>query len=174
MRIDPRYQVRHFIKGINITQFDAVKSQIMATASLRTDYDGCISVYKTFINQRYNVSPPEMNILGVESYNHKVGEQKKLNVGSGGAVEDMYYFKEEYQALSSDQGAALYKKRQARGHNPAEYKVRSKGGGATDELVKHVSAMVSVMKSAPEAPVTATPTTNSKNPALTTQIILHE
>ena len=36
--IDPRSQVRHLIEGIKITQFDAVKAQIMETASLRTDY----------------------------------------------------------------------------------------------------------------------------------------
>ena len=53
---------------------------------------------------------------------------------------------EEYKALSSDQREALYKKRQARGHKPAEKKVRSKGGGATDDLVKQLSALVAVMK----------------------------
>ena len=42
--IDPRSQVRHLIEGIYITQFYSVKSQIMETASLRTDYDGCISL----------------------------------------------------------------------------------------------------------------------------------
>ena len=52
----------------------------------------------------------------------------------------MYYSKEEYMALYSEQREALYKKRQARGHNPAEKKVKSKGGGATDELVKQVSS----------------------------------
>ena len=44
--IDPRSQVRHLTEGIKITQFYAVKAQIMATASLRTDYDGCVSLYK--------------------------------------------------------------------------------------------------------------------------------
>ena len=33
--IGPVYQVRHFIEGIKITQFDAVKDHIMATASIR-------------------------------------------------------------------------------------------------------------------------------------------
>ena len=69
--IDPRSQVRHLIQGIKITEFDAVKAQIMATSSLRTDYNGCISLYKTFINQIKQVSPPELNILGVESSNYK-------------------------------------------------------------------------------------------------------
>ena len=64
--IDPRSQVRNLIEGIKITQFDAVKAQIMATASLRTDYNRCVSLYNTFINQSKKVSPPELNISGVE------------------------------------------------------------------------------------------------------------
>ena len=86
----------------------------------------------------------------------------------------MYYSKEEYKGLYYDQRAALYKKIKARGHKPAEKKVRSKGGDATDKLVNQVSALVDVMKSAPEAPGTATPSTNSNNPALTRQRILCE
>ena len=38
--IDPRYQVRYLIQVIKITELDAVKANIMATAYLRTDYDG--------------------------------------------------------------------------------------------------------------------------------------
>ena len=91
--VDPRYQVRHLIQVIKISGFDAVKAQIVATASLRTDYDGCVSLYNTFTNQSKKVSPPDMNISGVELYNHKGGGHKKLKGGSGGAVEDVYYSK---------------------------------------------------------------------------------
>ena len=82
-------QVIHLIEGIKITQFNAVKAQIMATASLITDYDGCASLYNTFMNQSKKVSPPELNISGVESSNHKGGGQKKHKGVSGGAVEDV-------------------------------------------------------------------------------------
>ena len=86
----------------------------------------------------------------------------------------MYYSMEEYKALSPDQKAALYKKRQARGHKPVEKKVKFKGGSATDELVKQVSALVAVMTtdSAQKAPGTAPPTTNANNPALKRQGII--
>ena len=70
----------------------------------------------------------------------------------------MYYYKEEYRELYSDQRSALYKKRQARRHKPVEKKVKYTGVDETDDLVKQVSALVAVMKSAPEAPGTATPT----------------
>ena len=67
----------------------------MATASLRTDYYGCVYLYKTFADQSKKVSPPELNISGVGSYNHKVrDEKKKRKGGSRGASEDVYYTKE--------------------------------------------------------------------------------
>ena len=63
----------------------------MATASFRTDYDGCVSLYKIFIDHIKKVSPPELNISGVESSNHKGGGQMKRKGGSagGGSVEDV-------------------------------------------------------------------------------------
>ena len=39
----------------------------------RADYYGCVSLYKTFIDQSKGVSPPELNISGVQSSNHKGG-----------------------------------------------------------------------------------------------------
>ena len=64
--IDPGSQVRHLIKGIKITYFDAVKAHIMTTASLRSDYDGCVSLYKKLIDRNKKVSTTELNISGVD------------------------------------------------------------------------------------------------------------
>ena len=50
----------------------------------------------------------------------------------------MYYYKEEYKALYSDQRSEIYKKRRTRRHKPADNKVRSKGGDGTDDIVKQV------------------------------------
>ena len=88
-------------------------------------------MYKILINKSKKVSPPELNISGVDSSNHKGGVKKKHKGGSVGDIEDVYYSKEEYKALYYDQRSALYKKRQARGNKPAEEKVRFKGGGTT-------------------------------------------
>ena len=87
--IYPRSQVRHLIEGINITELDSVKDQITGTASLKNGYYGCVSLYKTFIDKRKKVSPPELNISGVELSNQKGGGNKKLKGNSGGAVEDV-------------------------------------------------------------------------------------
>ena len=158
-------QVRHLIQGIKINQFDAFNDLIMVTAYLRTDYNGCVSLYNTFINHSKKVSPTQLNISRVESSNHKGGGHKKHKGGSGGSVEDVQYFKEEYKALYSDRREALYKNRQSRVNNPADKKFSSKGGDATDKLVNQVSTLVAVMKSAPEAPGTNTPSKNCKIPA---------
>ena len=146
----------------------------MATASLMTDYYECVSLYNTFINKIKKVSPNDQNISGVESFNHKGGGQKKCKGGSGGAMDDVYYSKEEYSALSSDQRELIYKKTQAKRHKPTEKKVKYKGGGTTDDMVKQVSALVSIITSASETPGTAPPTTISKNPALKRHRILCE
>ena len=90
MGIDLRSQVRHLIESIKITDLDAVKAQIMETDSLRTYYDGCVSLYNIFIDQKKKASPPELNISGVDSSNHK-GGQNKLKGSSVGAVEYVYY-----------------------------------------------------------------------------------
>ena len=47
------------------------------------------------MDQRKKVSPPELNISGIESPNHKYGGQKKNKGDSRGAVEDVYYSKDE-------------------------------------------------------------------------------
>ena len=73
MDIDPRSQGRHFIEGIKITQFDAFKAQIMSTASIITDYGGCVSLYNKFTDQSMKVSPSKLIISGVESSDHKRG-----------------------------------------------------------------------------------------------------
>ena len=84
----------------------------------------------------------------------------------------MYYSREEYKALYPDQIAELLKKRQDMGHNPADKKVKFTEGGATVKTAKKLYALVDVMTSAPEAPVTAPTTTNSNNPSLTRQRII--
>ena len=39
--------------GINTKVLDPVKTQIMASATLRNDFDACINLYKDFIEQRF-------------------------------------------------------------------------------------------------------------------------
>ena len=74
----------------------------MATASLRTDYNGYHYLYKIFIDKSKKVSNPDLNISGVESSNQKGGGQKKRKGGSGGAVKDVYYSKGGHKEISPE------------------------------------------------------------------------
>ena len=46
------------------------------------------------------------------------------------AVEDRYYTKDEYNALTTDQNKDLASKRLKRGHEPGAKDSKTKGGGA--------------------------------------------
>ena len=48
--IDDRSKVRHLISGIKTKVLDPVKTQIMASATLRNDFDACANLYKDFID----------------------------------------------------------------------------------------------------------------------------
>ena len=49
--IDDRSKVQHLMAGINTKVLDPVKTQIMASAALRNDFDACVNLYKDFIEQ---------------------------------------------------------------------------------------------------------------------------
>ena len=46
--IDERSKVRHLMAGINTETLDAVKTQIIASKPLRSDFAACIILYKDF------------------------------------------------------------------------------------------------------------------------------
>ena len=47
--IGDRSKVRHLMYGIKTKVLDPVKTQIMASATLRNDFDACVNLYKDFI-----------------------------------------------------------------------------------------------------------------------------
>ena len=46
--IDERSKVRHLMAGINTETLDAVKTQIIASKPLCSDFAACITLYKDF------------------------------------------------------------------------------------------------------------------------------
>ena len=64
--------------GINTKVMDTVKTQIMASATLRNDFDACVNLYKGFIEQSNNLGVRDAKILSVHS-DKKIGSS-----GSGG------------------------------------------------------------------------------------------
>ena len=49
--IDDRSKVRYLIDGIKTSKLDTIKATILSSAVFRTDFDGCVTLYKDFIKQ---------------------------------------------------------------------------------------------------------------------------
>ena len=65
--IDDRSKVRHLMDSIKTKVLDPVKTQIMASAALRNDFDACVNLYKDFIEQSGYLGVRDANILLVQS-----------------------------------------------------------------------------------------------------------
>ena len=111
--------------GIKTKLLDPVKTQIMASASLRNDFDACVNLYKEFIEQIDNLGVRDANISSVQSDRNGATGKSGSARGSGtnydkivpnNSVPDRYYTGEEYQALNDAQKKGLKLKRAKRGH----------------------------------------------------------
>jgi hypothetical protein len=109
--IDKRSKVRYLLEGIKTDKFDAVKTRIMSDPILRTDFDACVTLYQDYIKQtsKTRTAANTVNISEI-----KTGKRKFEK------VEDRYYTKEEYAALTPDQKKELASKRTKRGHKPGD------------------------------------------------------
>ena len=64
--------------GIKTKLLDPVKTQIMANATLRNDFDVCVNLYKDFIEQRDDLGVHDANVSSVHS------DKNSSPSGSGG------------------------------------------------------------------------------------------
>ena len=104
---------------------DPVKTQIMASAALRNNFDACVNLYKDFIEQSDNLGVRDANISSVQSDRNEATGKNGSARGSGtnydkivpdNSVPDRYYTGEEYQYLNDDQTKELKLKRAKRDH----------------------------------------------------------
>jgi hypothetical protein len=116
-------QVRLLNEGIKTKELDVPKSQIMASATLRQDFDACVSLYKDFIelnapsNPTFNIS--ETKTFTKKKYNgNRTPRQGRDDDVEEEEVEDRYYDSKEYDKLRPGQKLALRRKRDARGGGP--------------------------------------------------------
>ena len=122
--IDPRSKVRYLLDGIKTDKFDSVKTRIMSDAALRNDFDACVTLYQDFIKQ--TVKSKSTPTVGISEIKTSSGGKRKSE-----AVEDRYYTKAEYDALSAEAKKELAAKRAKRGHKPgAKDSKTSKGDQA--------------------------------------------
>ena len=105
--IDNRSKVRYLLDGIKTVKLDAPKSQIMSSAELRSDFDGCATLFKDFVAQS-NMA------------DHR--NERQISALTGNKVRGGYVPEDEWQAMSKEERAAEIKARDDR-------KNASGGGG---------------------------------------------
>jgi hypothetical protein len=120
--IDDSSKVRHLLKGTKTTELDVFKVQVMASPSLRDDFAATVELYSAFIKQ-LKAENPQLNVSEVSFARGKAGKNsygKRHSTGisnvSNAAVDDRFFEKHEYNALTPDQNNTLMLKRLKRGH----------------------------------------------------------
>ena len=80
--IDDSSKVRHLLKGIRTDALDTVKTQILSSSTLRSDFSACVSLYKDFISQESSLTTPQsLQIAGMFQVtgSEKVGGKRKAS-----------------------------------------------------------------------------------------------
>ena len=113
--IDSRSKVRYLNDSIKTTKLDAPKSQIMASAELRNDFDGCATLYKDFVAQS------NMN-------DHNPKGERQISALTGDKVRGGYVPDAEWRAMSQEEKAAELKAREDR-KKAAAGNGKKRGGG---------------------------------------------
>jgi hypothetical protein len=111
--IDDSSKVRHLLKGIKTTEHDVFKAQVMASPSLRDIFAATFELYSTFIKQ-FKAENPQLNVSEVSFASGKAGKnsyEKRHSTGisnvSNTNVDDRFFEKDEYNALTPDQKNTL-------------------------------------------------------------------
>jgi hypothetical protein len=131
--MDEGAKVRHLIAGIQTDKLNTIKGQILMTSTLQRDFDGCINLFKAFLQQVANdrgqtfnvshVSTDDGNRKGAKAHENgrQAGRPQKPNHkrkteddGNDEEVKDRYDTPKEYAKLSTGQRKKLMKLRSGR------------------------------------------------------------
>jgi hypothetical protein len=111
------------LKGIKRAELDVRKAQVMASPSLCDEFTATVELYSTFIKQ-LKAENPQLNVSEVSFARGKAGKNyygKRHSTGisnlSNATVDDIFFEKHEYNALTPDQKNTLRLKRRKRGHD---------------------------------------------------------
>jgi hypothetical protein len=120
--IDDSSKVRHLLKGIKATELDVCKTKVMTNPCLRDNFAANVELYSTFIKQM-NAENPQLNVSEVSVSRVKAGKNsygKPHSTGisnvSNDAVDDRFFEKHDYNALTPDQNNMLMLTRLNLGH----------------------------------------------------------
>jgi hypothetical protein len=135
LRIDDSSKVRHLLKGIKTTELDVCKTQVMASLSIRDDFAAKVELYSTFIKQM-KAGNPQLNVSEVSFAHRKAVKNSfgKRNYSvisnvSNAEVDDRFFEKHGYNALTPEQNNMLRLKRLKRGHDGKDHGGNGHGTG---------------------------------------------
>jgi hypothetical protein len=182
--IDESSKVRLLLAGITTSNYDVVKSQILASPALKMSFEKSVELYKDFIkakrpDEHRNVS----EVTVKQEYNGRGGRGRggggRGGRGRGGdkrkvfpvnsAPEDKFYSRDQYNSLSDDQKEALRQTRLARGHIPVKRgKTSNDVANSNKAVIAALTARVDALQEANDSrnAGTAAGTGNRNNDAL--------
>ena len=161
--VDERSAVRYLLDGIKDSSLDATKNSILASDTLRTNYDACVSLFLDFISQKSASEKKQpLNISDVDTKkpgkDGKRPRPKGAQKGNSG-VEFRYYKTKEYNTLTPDQKEELRQWRKKRdGKKPDE----DKQPAAKKAKTSHVAEMVTAATTAAIQALNISATTSTK------------
>ena len=123
--IDPHSKVCFLLDSIKTDKFDSVKARITSDTGLRNDFDVCVTLYQDFIKQ--TVKSKTTPTVGISEAKTSAGKRKST------AVEDRYFTKSEYNALTAEAKRESARKRLKRGHKPGAKDSRTAEGPKTKQ-----------------------------------------
>jgi hypothetical protein len=139
--IDERSKVRHLIAGIKVASMDAVKTRILSDETLRSDFDACVNLYQDFLKQT-SATIKEVTIATVQLEKKKgLKDPETPNM----SVEDRYYKRKEYNALSAQQKLGLKLKREKRGHTGNEKGKKEKKKNSVELSQRMIKALATAL-----------------------------
>ena len=137
--IDERSRVRLLMVGIKTNVLDPVMTRIMSSPKLRQDFDGCVTLYRDFLQRQEGQcgANTSLNVARISTSNEK---------RSGAVMEDRYYMHKEYSKLSPEQKLALKCKRESRGTHAKSRDAKRHKQTDTAYEVKQLAAVVARLK----------------------------
>ena len=153
--IDDRSKVRHLLKGIKSLKMDSVKTAILASSTLRSDFNGCVTLYKDFMVQNEGITGGDGR--NISAFNEEGGggggggrgrgrgggrgrgrgggkRKREQNSNTDGKCEDRYYSSDEYSNLSKANRAYLRKLRDDRVSSGKDRNVGTKKSKITEAI----------------------------------------
>jgi hypothetical protein len=134
--IDEHTKIRYLLNGIKNPTLNAVKLSVMARPSHEHTFEWVVSMFKEFIQSVEGNHPKELMVASTST--DKPNTANKTNTSA--IVEDRYYSREEYNALSAAQKKALHDISKKRSKKPRFAWSKPKSSGKRNILVVESTA----------------------------------